>query len=772
MSGISPIPTTRVGDLFVRQQLVGQVQQDQLALFRLQSQISTGRRIQVPSEDPLAALRAINLQRLLDRKAQVRTNLQASNSYIDVAWSRLNNLSAPLAELRAAALEAAGTVAPDSARQTAIQKIDGLLAELVDAGNAKFRGRYLFAGSRSHVQPYEYNGEFVEYLGNEGVLRSYVDLARLFETNVDGPETFGGISDAVKGSVDLNPHLTPDTLLSTINGGAGLSRNAAVTLSVNTGLTTLTSVVDLSGAVTIGDVARLIETGAPAGTSITAVVTGEGLTLTTSTGTIQVSEVAEGRAARELGFPPSTPPGATITSTDLNPKLLKTTPLGNLLGTKAQGRIVSSGVNNDIVITAAQNGTDLNDVTVEFVAGGVAGSEVVSYDSFTKTLTVQIEDGVSTGAQVAAAITADGRFNAAVDYRDATSTDQAGSGAVQVANFGIITSGGSGETLDTASGLILTNGGETVTLDVSAAETVDDLLNRIMGSRLGFVAQINAAGTGIDVRSRLSGADFTIGENGGTTATQLGIRTYTEKTKLADFNRGIGVLTAEDPAQEAVLITARDGTQLNINLATAQTVQDVIDLINNDPANNSGTTAVLARLAATGNGIELVDSSTVTTGSLIVEAVEGSQAAQFLGFVPEGQTQTSTNTPDGSGNYVLQSEDHHTLETDSVFNTLLRLRTALEEGNVEEIGRSIDRLDQDMDRMNFATAELGIRSQNLAIVDIKLQDENVQLRSALSNDVDVNLIEAIPNLTARQYAFEASLRTTASLLQLSLLNFI
>ena len=74
--------------------------------------------------------------------------------------------------------------------------------------------------------------------------------------------------------------------------------------------------------------------------------------------------------------------------------------------------------------------------------------------------------------------------------------------------------------------------------------------------------------------------------------------------------------------------------------------------------------------------------------------------------------------------------------------------------------------------MNFAAAEIGIRLRNLQVVDIKLQDENVQLQSALSNEIDVDLVEAISNLTARQFAFEASLRSTASLLQMSLLNFI
>jgi flagellar hook-associated protein 3 FlgL len=121
---------------------------------------------------------------------------------------------------------------------------------------------------------------------------------------------------------------------------------------------------------------------------------------------------------------------------------------------------------------------------------------------------------------------------------------------------------------------------------------------------------------------------------------------------------------------------------------------------------------------------------------------------------------------------LLTSEDRLTLETDSVFNTLLRLRTALGQGDTPEIGRSIERLDDDMSRISFAAAEIGIRQQNLGVVDLKLQDENVQLRSALSLDIDVDLAEAISNMTARQFAFEASLRTAASLLQTSLLNFI
>jgi flagellar hook-associated protein 3 len=774
MSGIIPIPTTRVGDLFVRQRLAGRVQTDQLALFQLQNQISTGQRLQLPSDDAPAALRAINLQRLLDRKGQIRTNLQASNQYLSGADARLASIATGLSELRGSVISVAGNVVPESARQAVAQDVESLLQELVTAGNAKMGGRYLFSGSRSQSQPYDYNGTFVEYSGNDGVLRNYVDLERLFETNLSGTDVFGGISAAVEGTVDLNPQLSRDTLVSTVNGGSGIGSNPSISVSVTVGSTTESSVIDLSQAVTMADIARLIEEGAPSGTTVTVEVTGDGLVLHTDAGTISVAEVAEGRTARMLGIlsDPDVAATDTITGTDSNVAMLKTTRLADLLGTKAQGLIDAPGANNDIRLRAALNGTQFNG-TVELVGGGTAGSELVTYNAGTNTLTIAMEDGVSTAADVAAAITAEGTFTADIDYHDATSTAQAGTETIELGgapSLTFTTAGGGGDVLDTTSGLVLTNGGESTTLDISDAETVEELLNLINGAGLGFLAEINASATGINVRSRISGADFTIGENAGTTATQLGIRTYNDSTELAAFNRGIGVPTASNPANHDLVITARDGAQLTINLSTATTVQDVIDLINNDSDNNSVTgTAVLARLASVGNGIELVDTSTAIVGNLIVEAANGSKAAEYLGFVPAGQTQATAGAPEG---YTLQSEDRHTLETDSVFNTLLRLKTALETGNVEEIGRSLERLDNDIDRVNFARAEIGGRLRNLEVIELRLEDENVQLRAALSEDLDVDLVEAISNLTARQFAFEASLRSAGSLMQLSLLNFI
>jgi flagellar hook-associated protein 3 len=887
---IIPVPTTRVGDFFIRQRLIGQVQSDQLALFRLQSQVSTGRRILRPSDDAPAALRAMNVQRALLRKSQVQTNLTNSQSVLGAADSSMATVSQQLNDIRAAALGVADTVSSQTDRQAVANLVDAALESLVTTANTNFKGRYLFSGSRTDTRPFDFNGQFVEYLGNEKDLQNFVDLEQLFSTNIPGSEIFGGRSAEVRGNVDLDAQLTADTLLSSINGGDGLGPNAAISVSITNGGTTTSKVVDLSGAVTVGDVMRLIELNPPTGgATITVDVAANGLKVQTDTGTVRIGDVAGGRTARELGIftPANAAISDTINGTDLNPAVQKTTALDQLLGTRATGRIAIAGANNDLVLKANQNGDEFNDVDIVFVDDATAGAEFAdAYDPGTRTLTVHIQGGVSSASQVVAAINAEGTFTATTDIRDATVHSQAGTGTVVAGAFADVTADGSGSSLDTAAGFILTNGGKSVTLDISEAETVEDLLNLITAAGVGVVAEINATQTGINVRSVLSGADFTIGENGGLTATQLGIRTYTGSTRLADLNRGLGVSTNDlqddslTPITDDLLITARDGTALTVDLDSATTlaevvnlinnspgnnfgttavtasltpdgrgislvdsstpitgdlivagnaaseylgflsagatdvsdntpdvngdfslssyrssieddlvivardgtelwidvtgattVQDVIDLVNNHSRNNDGTTAVEARLAATGNGIELIDSSTVTTSDLTVRSAELSQAAQGLGFIPVGQTQVSSSTGSG-GTFSLTSEDRNTLEVDSVFNSLTRLKSALIDGDPVAIGQAIDRLDVDLERVNFARAEIGSRLQSLDVIQTRLQDEKVQLQSALSADLDVDLVEAISNLTARQYALQASLQTAANILSLSLLDYI
>jgi len=990
MAGLVPIPTSRIPGLLARERLTQQMQADQLSLFRLQDQVSTGRRIILPSDDAPSALRSIALQRLLERKTQLESSISTGRSFLLNTDTSLGLVADTLIDVKGATLEVVGTITTEEQRTTAINKINETLDSLLGTANTQFRDRFLFAGSQTSQSPFTMNETNVTYHGDAGLVQSYSDIGVLFASNAPGISVFGGVSNAVFGSVDLNSQVSENTLLSSLRGGDGIKANGAFTISDGSS----SSIIDISGAVTVGDVKRIIEENVPGNRELTVNVTGQGLSLQFDSASIAnaganliVQEVGTGTTARELGiFTTAGLGNGLLVSQDLDPIIRSTTQLDDLLGTKARATLVSGGDNNDIQLEASANGASTDAVTVQFVddellqasPGLSAGSEVAeydanaraaqaaltfpgfgddliltadtpgaafnnveinvvaggdignsasaSYDAINKSLTITVDDdgetsvqaiidelatngtvpftalpdasvetpntallvsggasgntgnsggaaktlylridpGATTANDVVAAIEAEGTFTAKLDPADTTLTAIAGSGIVDLAAT-TVTSGGSGETLDKSSGIRVVNGGETFDITFENAENVNDLLNIINGSEAGLLAEINTSRTGINIRSRLSGQDFQIGENGGQTATQLGVRSYNASTSLSDFNYGVGVptgtgfdlpttvgtdftittsdgvnidvdlsgasslaevvttintaaaatnvtaqlatpgnilelvenplpgpgqltvsqtpgsgaghylglipngqavgttatgtLSGDDSRYVDFKITTADGQSIGIDLSKAKTVGDVLDAVN---AISGG--AVTAQLATVGNGIEIVD-NTVGAGQLSVSEESVAQSAEFLGLIPEGSDSVSVTG-------TLTGRDQHFLETDSIFTTLIRLRDALQANDTAAISRAAAKIDDDINRVTFARAEVGAREQGLIISQQNLQDEDVQLRSALSDEIDVDLVEAISELTSRQVALEASLRVTANLMQLSLLNFI
>lgn len=868
MTNIPPVPNSRIPGLLARQRLTQQYQTDQLDLFRLQEQISTGLRITLPSQDAPAALRAISFQRLLDRKEQLGANINSGLLFLgstDAALGGADGVASVLSKIKADTLGVIGTVSTDEQRQAAIADINGALESLVTLGNRNFNGRYLFSGGQTDVQPYSFDGDSVVYHGDDREVRNYSDIGVLFSSSISGQDVFGGISEAVEGTVDLNPQVSADTLLSDLRGGRGINPNGS--LQIGDASTNELSIVDISSATTLGDIAKLIEDNPPAGSTIQVEIGGDGLRVTIPGGDLSITEVGTGTTARELGLLNDQTPfdSETITSEDLDPQFSKTTRLDDLLGAKAQVLLQSGGENNDILLQAKENGAAFNGVNVEVIDGGDIGATAnVVFNGGTNTLEIYVDDtGETTANHVVDAINADGTlaFNASLDLGDASSTSDSGTGELSTGVFPNQTAGGSGETLDLDSGIRIVNGGNTFDISFAGDTTVEDLLNRLNRSEAGIEAKINAAGDGLIIRSRLSGNDFQIGElNGGSTATQLGIRTYGTDTKLSNFNFGVGV-PGKDPTEinltgseitfnlsdgtshtidvsaatdfndvitivntDATIsplvnaqqtldaegnpvagvtfvdqttgterfdvtqggpelgiadgvdltiptidfnVTAADGTTLAIDLSGVETVGDVLNLINTHPSNDDGGGGplVVAQLAQTGNGVELVDVSG-GAGELSVTRIDASQAAEYLGLLDKDQTTRTSATG------ILTGADRNSVENDSVFNTLIRLRDALADNDLPAIERAAAKLDEDIERVTFAQADVGTRFKNLELSKFNLQEEEIQVRAALSEEVDVDLVEAISAMTARQISLEASLRATANILQLSLLNFI
>ncbi|MGL6196618.1 MAG: hypothetical protein ACRC2T_17540, partial [Thermoguttaceae bacterium] len=394
----------------------------------------------------------------------------------------------------------------------------------------------------------------------------------LSQTNINGAAVFGAVSEPVIGSTDFNPSVTGSTLLSSLNNGKGVQQGTIrVAYSGPDGARE--SIIDLSKCVTVDDVRNTIAKNSPTGTVVKLGLTDNGLSVEFSSqtpgGSITITEIGSTMTAHNLGIYSKNPitSGQKFIGSDLNPAVMFTTSLDSLFGAPARTTLRFQGDNNDILIQANYNGesfTDKNGNTyalngVKFAfessASVAPGSETARFDAETNTVLVSINPDNSTAANIVGAInraTEAGEippFTASVDPLDqgivGCSRVGIGDGIVSLLPgkavvFGT-TDGGVGQPFDKTSGIQLVNGGKTFTIDFGSAKTVDDLLGILNDPKYGLLAEINSTKTGINVRSRISGTDFMIGENGGITATQLGIRTMTKNTLLneLDFKRGV-----------------------------------------------------------------------------------------------------------------------------------------------------------------------------------------------------------------------------------------
>ena len=311
--------------------------------------------------------------------------------------------------------------------------------------------------------------------------------------------------------------------------------------------------------------------------------------------------------------------------------------------------------------------------------------------------------------------------------------------------------GGTGIGPTAGNGLVISNGTTTKTIDLSGDVTIEDLFNQLRSPDLNLSVGINAAGNGIAISSRLSGADFSIGENNGQNATLLGIRTFTGSTLLSSLNYGQGVPVN---AGQPLAITRRDGTVVNVDLSGAATVQDVIDKINAvDPGN------LTASLNTVGNGITLLDNS--GTGPL---SVDGGALGTALGLA---------GTESGSDPTVpLVGTDVNPQTTGGTLDILVRLQTALQNNDNATLTRLGGAITTETSRLSGVQAVLGSNLQTLQNIDSALKNQQIQTQQSLSNSQDADLATVLSELVAQQNAFEATLRATAMTMQLTLAPYI
>ncbi|MEM7164932.1 MAG: flagellar filament capping protein FliD [Planctomycetota bacterium] len=507
----------------------------------------------------------------------------------------------------------------------------------------------LVASGGSTVPPGSYSFQVAQ------LARGSQFLSGGFATSDDTPVGAGQLTLEVGGGfVDTK------TELENLNGGSGVSRGT-FRLTDASGST---AIIDVSTAVTLDDVIQ--EINDTVGVDITASIagsantnTGRGLVLEDSSGgggTLLVEEVGSGNSAGDLGIL-----GSGV-GTTLEGGAIYTIGSDTRLSSLADGLGARSGAGDDILFTLSDATTidiDLDGVNTVGDLIDAVNNDAANVGNLTMSINAE-GDGFDI------VDTAGGPGNLTIADFDpllgsaATDLGIAGTSAGGTINGTRVLAGLNDTLLSTLNGGSgVTAGSITVkdraagvgvAVDLTTAETLQDVIRAINDSAADVVASVNPEGNGILIRDTSGGSgDLEISEAGSTTAAELGIlsgpvsdnefngsdldpRYMHANTLLAGLNGGRGVAAGQ------IRITGADGVSFTVNL-DGTNMGDVIRDIEG-AASIAGSNLTVGFNAA-GNGLLL---GSAGGGTMRVEDVSGGRTAQDLHIAGT----STTNQIDGA----------------------------------------------------------------------------------------------------------------------------
>ncbi len=165
-------------------------------LDRLQTHLSSGKRVMVPSDDPAGAATATRLRAFVLENEQYLKNAQAAIGWLTATDSALQDVVSVLHRARELTINAARSDLPDDARVALANEFDQLIRHLVQVANTSHGGRYIFGGTKTDAAPYSLTeaGGYVQtvtFNGNDQEMTYEIGPGVRQAVSVSGTTVFG-----------------------------------------------------------------------------------------------------------------------------------------------------------------------------------------------------------------------------------------------------------------------------------------------------------------------------------------------------------------------------------------------------------------------------------------------------------------------------------------------------------------------------------------------------------------------------------------------------
>jgi flagellar hook-associated protein 3 FlgL len=156
-------------------------------------ELSTGRKVNQPSDNPAAVAGLIVNNAQTSAVSSYLSNISSLQSSLQVADSTLNSVTTSLTQAISLGVQGTDSTLNQSDRDAIAQQVDGIQQQILGYANQSFEGNYLFAGTAVNTQPFvtdSSSSSGVNYVGNTGVNNVEIGDGQAVPANLPGSQIF------------------------------------------------------------------------------------------------------------------------------------------------------------------------------------------------------------------------------------------------------------------------------------------------------------------------------------------------------------------------------------------------------------------------------------------------------------------------------------------------------------------------------------------------------------------------------------------------------
>ncbi|NLK62449.1 MAG: flagellar hook-associated protein FlgL [Fusobacteria bacterium] len=145
----------RVTNKMTSDKMLANLISNQAKMDKTNNMLASGKRINIPQDDPTGTIRAIGYRSNLSEIEQYAKNVNASRTFLENTDSALGQLGKVLHRIRELTVEAANDTYEQNSRDAIADEIGQLTDEVVGILNAKVGNRYIFGGFNTIEEPFK-----------------------------------------------------------------------------------------------------------------------------------------------------------------------------------------------------------------------------------------------------------------------------------------------------------------------------------------------------------------------------------------------------------------------------------------------------------------------------------------------------------------------------------------------------------------------------------------------------------------------------------------